>query len=140
MIFKQLLKSNAIGYCQIDSVRVAGVNDVMAIILMAAKCNIPVCPHGGGIALCNLIQHYSIWDQIAVCGHSDTQVCEYIDFLSEAQLHPVKTKDGRYVTPSALGWGLEFNDQFLIDHTFPEGSVWRDRPRHKCGVLYECPV
>lgn len=140
VIFKQLLKSNAIGYCQIDSCRVAGVSDVMAIILMAAKCNIPVCPHGGGIALCNLIQHYSIWDQIAVSGHSDTQLCEYIDFLSEAQLHPVKTKDGRYMIPSASGWGLEFNAQFLIDHTFPTGIVWRDRPKNKCGVFYECAV
>ncbi|MBC8149490.1 MAG: mandelate racemase/muconate lactonizing enzyme domain-containing protein, partial [Verrucomicrobiaceae bacterium] len=102
VIFKQLLKSGAIGFCQIDAVRVAGVNDVMAIILMAAKYGVPVCPHGGGIALCNMIQHFGMWDQIAVSGHSDTQLVEYIDFLQEAAEEPVKMKDGHYLTPRAL--------------------------------------
>ena len=87
---------------------VAKIQDVMAIILMAAKYDVPVCPHGGGIALCNMIQHYGLWDQIAVSGHSDTQLVEYIDFLQEASVHPVKTKEGRYLTPRARGWGLEF--------------------------------
>ena len=137
VIFKQLLKSNAIGYCQIDAVRVAGVNDVMAIILMAAKYGKPVCPHGGGIALCNMIQHYGMWDQIAVSGHSDTQLVEYIDFLQEAVEHPVETRDGHYVTPKAAGWGLEFHDEFLADHTYPTGKVWKDRPQEKCGVHFE---
>jgi len=140
VIFKQLLKAGAIGYCQIDSVRVAGVNDVMAIILMAAKYKVPVCPHGGGIALCSLIQHYGMWDQIAVAGHSDTQLVEYIDFLSESQIHPIATKDGHYVTPTVPGWGLEFDEKFLADHTYPSGSVWKDRPKKKCGVFYECSV
>lgn len=140
VIFKQLLKSGAIGYCQIDSVRVAGVNDVMAIILMAAKFNVPVCPHGGGIALCSLIQHYGMWDQIAVAGHSNTQLVEYIDFLSEAQKYPIATKDGHYTTPRAHGWGLDFNEKFLADHTFPDGAVWKDRPQKKCGIFYECEV
>lgn len=138
VIFKQLLKSGAIGYCQIDSCRVAGVNDVMAIILMAAKYNVPVCPHGGGIALCNLIQHYGMWDQVAVAGHSNTQLVEYIDFLGEAQLYPVKTINGHYATPTQPGWGLEFNQQFLIDHTYPTGKMWKDRPKNKCGIHYEC--
>ncbi len=137
VIFKQLLKSGAIGYCQIDAVRVAGVNDVMAIILMAAKFGVPVCPHGGGIALCNMIQHYGMWDQIAVSGHSDTQLVEYIDFLQEAVVHPVRTKDGHYLTPAAPGWGLEFHADFLADHTYPDGKVWRDRPENRCGVHFE---
>lgn len=137
VIFKQLLKSKAIGYCQIDAVRVAGVNDVMAIILMAAKFGIPVCPHGGGIALCNMIQHYGMWDQIAVSGHSDTQLVEYIDFLQEAVQHPVEVTDGCYVTPSASGWGLEFHPEFIADHRFPDGSVWQDRPSAKKGAAFE---
>ncbi len=137
VIFKQLLKSDAIHYCQIDAVRVAGVNDVMAIILMAAKYNKPVCPHGGGIVLCNMIQHYGMWDQIAVSGHSDTQLVEYIDFLQEAVEHPVEMKNGHYVTPTAPGWGLEFHQEFLEDHTYPDGKVWKDRPAEKCGVLFE---
>jgi len=137
VIFKQLLKSGAIGFCQIDAVRVAGVNDVMAIILMAAKYNIPVCPHGGGIALCNMIQHYGMWDQIAVSGHSDTQLIEYIDFLQESVEHPVEVKDGCYVAPTAAGWGLEFVPEFLEKHQFPDGVAWNTRSPLKKGAAFE---
>ena len=139
VIFKQLLKSGAIGYCQIDAVRVAGVNDVMAIILMAAKYGVPVCPHGGGIALCNMIQHFGMWDQIAVSGHSDTQLVEYIDFLQEAVEEPVRMKDGHYLPPKALGWGLEFHEDFLEDHTYPTGKMWKDRPKSRMGTHFEWP-
>ena len=139
VIFKQLLKSGAIGYCQIDAVRVAGVNDVMAIILMAAKYEVSVCPHGGGIALCNMIQHFGMWDQIAVSGHSDTQLVEYIDFLQEAVEEPVRMKDGHYLTPRASGWGLEFHEEFLVDHTYPSGRMWKDRPKNKSGAHFEWP-
>ncbi|MDC0326279.1 mandelate racemase/muconate lactonizing enzyme domain-containing protein, partial [bacterium] len=137
VIFKQLLKSGAIKYCQIDAVRVAGVNDVMAIILMAAKYNVPVCPHGGGIALCNMIQHYGMWDQIAVAGHSNTQLVEYIDFLQDSVEHPVETKAGHYVTPKALGWGLEFLPEFLEQHRFPDGQVWKNRSPERKGAMFE---
>lgn len=140
VIFKQLLKSGAIGYCQIDAVRVAGVNDVMAIILMAAKYEVPVCPHGGGIALCNMIQQFGMWDQIAVSGHSETQLVEYIDFLQEAVKEPVRMKDGHYLTPRALGWGLEFQDEFLTDHAYPTGKMWRNRPKNRSGVHFEWPA
>ena len=139
VIFKQLLKSGAIKYCQIDAVRVAGVNDVIAIILMAAKFGVPVCPHGGGIALCNMIQQYGMWDQIAVSGHSDTQLVEYIDFLQEAVEHPVATREGCYVTPTAPGWGLEFLPDFIEQHRFPEGHAWKDRPLLKKGASFEVP-
>jgi L-fuconate dehydratase len=137
VIFKQLLKTHAIGYCQIDAVRVAGVNDVMAIVLMAAKYGIPVCPHGGGIALCNMIQHFGLWDQIAVSGHSNTQLVEYIDFLQDSVKHPVATRDGHYVTPRAIGWGLEFHESFIDDHTYPTGKIWKNRPPERCGVRFE---
>lgn len=140
VIFKQLLKSGAIGYCQIDASRVAGVNDVMAIILMAAKFNVPVCPHGGGIALCNMIQHYGMWDQIAVSGHSQTQLVEYIDFLQHAVGEPVATRQGHYVTPRAPGWGLDFITEFVDQHRFPDGPVWTSRPANRKGVLFEVPV
>lgn len=137
VIFKQLLKSGAIKYCQIDAVRVAGVNDVMAIILMAAKFGVPVCPHGGGIALCNMIQHYSVWDQVAVSGHSTTQLIEYIDFLQEAAEHPVTVRDGCYEIPTSLGWGLEFRPEFVERHRFPDGEVWRSRPSSRKGAMFE---
>ncbi|MDB4339116.1 mandelate racemase/muconate lactonizing enzyme domain-containing protein [Rubripirellula sp.] len=137
VIFKQLIKSNAIKFCQIDAVRVAGVNDVMAIILLAAKYEVPVCPHGGGIALCNMIQHYGMWDQIAVAGHSDSQLVEYIDFLQETVDHPVEVREGRYVTPKAHGWGLEFKQDFLRDHAYPDGRIWKSRPVNRKGARFE---
>ena len=137
VIFKQLLKSRAIKYCQIDAVRVAGVNDVMAIILLAAKYNVPVCPHGGGIALCNMIQHYGMWDQIAVAGHSDDQLVEYIDFLQESVIDPVATRDGHYIPPTALGWGLEFVPSFLEHYRFPEGAAWASRTADRKGARFE---
>ncbi|TWT64780.1 enolase C-terminal domain-like protein [Allorhodopirellula solitaria] len=137
VIFKQLLKSGAIQYCQIDAVRVAGVNDVMAIILMAAKFGVPVCPHGGGIALCNMIQHYGMWDQIAVSGQSSTQLIEYIDFLQDELEHPVRVRDGCYEAPTAAGWGLEFRPEFIELHRFPEGNVWSSREPARTGALFE---
>ncbi|MEM8671355.1 MAG: enolase C-terminal domain-like protein [Planctomycetota bacterium] len=137
VIFKQLLKSGAIKFCQIDAVRVAGVNDVMAIILMAAKYDIPICPHGGGIALCNMIQHYGMWDQIAVSGHSDTQLVEYIDFLQESVESPLEVRDGCYVTPTAPGWGLEFRPEFIEQHRFPDGDVWVNRDERRKGAAFE---
>ncbi|MGB0599482.1 MAG: enolase C-terminal domain-like protein [Rubripirellula sp.] len=140
VIFKQLLKSGAIKYCQIDAVRVAGVNDVIAIVLMAAKYDVPVCPHGGGIALCNMIQHYGMWDQIAVAGHSETQLIEYIDFLQTAVQHPVSIKEGSYVAPTAHGWGLEFLPEFVQRHQFPNGEVWKGRDPAKKGSAYEAPI
>ncbi len=137
VIFKQLLKRGAIKFCQIDAVRVAGVNDVLAIILMAAKYNIPVCPHGGGIALCNMIQHYGMWDQIAVSGQGQTQLVEYIDFLQDAVAHPVQVRDGCYVAPTAPGWGLEFHADFVRLHRFPNGEVWKNRPPSNQGTAFE---
>lgn len=137
VIFKQLLKSHAIKYCQIDATRVAGVNDVIAIILMAAKYGVPVCPHGGGIALCNMIQHYGMWDQISVSGHSTTQLIEYIDFLQEDVEHPVKVSDGCYVAPTSPGWGLEFRPGFIEAHRYPDGEIWRSRDSHRKGAAFE---
>tara|TARA_Y100001970_G_C14255213_1_gene874799 strand:+ start:6983 stop:8311 length:1329 start_codon:yes stop_codon:yes gene_type:complete len=128
VIFKQLLQSGAIGYCQIDATRLGGVNDVLAIILLAKKFKIPVCPHGGGIGLCNMILHYSIWDQIKVSSHSDDQLVEYAEFLQEEVfVNPIKVKNGRYITPLSHGWGLEMHEEFLKSHIYPTGKIWRNR-------------
>ena len=128
VIFKQLLTSGALSYCQIDATRLGGVNDVLAVILMAAKYDIPVCPHGGGIGLCNMIPHYALWDQICVAAHSRTQVVEYLNFLQdEVFIAPVQVKHGRYLAPTRPGWGLEMNADFVESHTYPTGSVWIGR-------------
>ena len=137
MIFKQLIKSGAIDFCQIDASRVAGVNDVMAIILLAAKYDVPVCPHGGGIGLCNMIQHYAIWDQAAVSGHSRTQLVEYIDFLQECFVCPIKVRAGHYVMPTEPGWGLSLFPEFIRRHRYPDGEVWLSRPVDRKGSRFE---
>ena len=128
VIFKQLLQSGGIGFCQIDASRLGGVNDVLAVILMAKKFAVPICPHGGGIGLCNMIVHYAIWDQVKVASHSDNQVVEYIEFLQDdVFLNPIQVKNGHYVSPSAFGWGLEMQEEFFNDHTYPTGSIWKNR-------------
>ncbi len=128
VIFKQLIHSGAIGVCQIDASRLGGVNDVLPLILLAKKCNVPVCPHGGGIGLCNMIVHYAIWDQIKVSSHSEGQLVEYIDFLQdEVFKEPIKVSNGHYVTPKSFGWGLEMHQDFFNSHIYPSGSVWKNR-------------
>ncbi|MFK7996174.1 MAG: enolase C-terminal domain-like protein [Granulosicoccus sp.] len=128
VIFKQLLQSHALTHCQIDATRLAGVNDVIAVVLMAAKFHIPVCPHGGGIGLCNMIQHYSVWDQVSVSATSKGRLVEYLDFLqSDVFETPVCVKDGCYVTPSQPGWGLEMKSAFIEHYRFPEGPLWSTR-------------
>ena len=128
VIFKQLLQSGAIGYCQIDASRLGGVNDVLAVILLSKKFNVPVCPHGGGIGLCNMIIHYAIWDQVMVAKNSENQVVEYLEFLQEEVfINPIKVKDGHYVIPKVHGWGLEMHEEFFKSHIYPTGDIWKDR-------------
>jgi len=128
IIFKQMLSSGALQYCQIDATRMGGVNEILAVILMANKFNIPVCPHGGGIGLCNMVLHFSIWDQILVSAKSDNQVIEYLEFLQEdVFINPIKVKDGNYVLPKVPGWGIEMKDNFIQDHLYPHGNIWKDR-------------
>lgn len=128
VIFKQMLANGALTHCQVDATRLAGVNDVLAVILIAAKFNVPVCPHGGGIGLCNMIRHYAIWDQIAVSSSREGRIVEYIDFLQDVFLDPLEVRGGHYVAPQNPGWGLEMDEAFIERHRFPDGEVWRDRP------------
>ncbi len=128
VIFKQLLSSGALTHCQIDATRLGGVNDVIAVILMAAKFNIPVCPHGGGIGLCNMIRHYSLWDQIAVAGTRDNRFCEYYDALQHDVFKvPVEVKDGCYVAPTQPGWGVEVHHAFIEKYRYPLSELWSNR-------------
>jgi L-fuconate dehydratase len=123
-----MLASGGLTHCQVDATRLAGVNDVLAVVLLAAHFGIPVCPHGGGIGLCNMIRHYAIWDQVAVSCTGKGRMVEYIDFLQrDVFVHPVEAIEGRYVTPEDPGWGLEMHDQFIERHRFPDGDVWQNR-------------
>jgi L-fuconate dehydratase len=124
VIFKQLLQAEAIAYCQIDACRLGGVNEVLAVLLMAAKTGVPVCPHAGGVGLCEYVQHLSIFDYIAVSGSLDGRVVEYVDHLHEHFIDPVVVRDGRYQAPLAPGYSIEMKSASLAEYAFPDGPVW----------------
>ena len=106
VIFKQLMQAGAIRFCQVDSCRVGGVNEVLSIILMAARFGVPVCPHAGGVGLCEYVQHLAIFDYIAVGASLENRVCEYVDHLHEHFVDPVKVANGRYLAPLAPGYSI----------------------------------
>jgi L-fuconate dehydratase len=126
IVFKQLLQAGAIAYLQIDSARVGGVNENIAILLLAARFGIPVCPHAGGVGLCELVQHLAMFDYAAVSGTMDNRVIEYVDHLHEHFVDPVIIQDGRYAAPSAPGFSAEMHADSIAAHIFPGGEVWRD--------------
>jgi L-fuconate dehydratase len=126
VVFKQLLQAEAIDVVQIDAARVAGVNENIAILLLAAKFGVPVCPHAGGVGLCELVQHLSMFDYVAVAATLEDRVIEYVDHLHEHFVDPVLIRDGRYVTPTAPGFSAEMTPETLEEHLFPSGSVWSD--------------
>jgi L-fuconate dehydratase len=124
VLFKQLLQANAIGFCQIDSCRLGGVNENLAVILMAAKFGIPVCPHAGGVGLCELVQHLSMWDFLAVSGRMDDRVTEFVDHLHEHFVDPVVIRRGRYLAPSAPGYSSAIKPESRDAYRYPGGPVW----------------
>ncbi|GII31787.1 L-fuconate dehydratase [Planotetraspora mira] len=125
VIFKQLLQAGAISYLQLDAARVAGVNENIAILLLAAKFGVPVCPHAGGVGLCELVQHLSMFDYVAVSGSMDDRVIEYVDHLHEHFVTPVVIENGAYRTPLAPGFSATMHSESIADYSFPDGPVWR---------------
>jgi len=125
IIFKQLLQANAISFCQIDACRLGGVNEVLAVILMAAKFGVPVCPHAGGVGLCEYVQHLSIWDYICVSGSLENRVIEYVDHLHEHFLDPVVIRNARYMPPQKPGYSIEMKPESLAMYEYPHGPAWR---------------
>jgi L-fuconate dehydratase len=124
VIFKQLLQANAIGFCQIDSCRLGGVNENLAVMLMAAKFGVPVCPHAGGVGLCEMVQHLSMFDYIAITGTMENRVTEFVDHLHEHFVNPVVIRRARYMPPAAPGYGTEIKTASRAVHRFPDGGVW----------------
>ena len=124
VLFKQLFQAGAIDFCQIDSCRLGGVNENLAVILMAAKFGVPVCPHAGGVGLCEYVQHLSMFDFIAVSGTTENRVIEYVDHLHEHFVTPVVIRGGRYVAPTAPGYGAEMRELSRVAHRYPDGHVW----------------
>jgi L-fuconate dehydratase len=124
VMFKQLLQADAIRFCQIDAARLGGVNEALAVLLMAAKFGVPVCPHAGGVGLCEYVQHLSIFDYIAVSGSLENRVIEYVDHLHEHFLDPVQLRGGSYVPPAKPGYSIEMKRESLDQYEFPTGLAW----------------
>ena len=125
IIFKQLLQANAISFCQIDACRVGGVNEVLAIILMAAKFGVPVCPHAGGVGLCEYVQHLSMFDYIAVTGTTNGRVIEYVDHLHEHFVEPCVIHRGHYMPPQRPGYSIEMKAETVTQYQYPNGPIWQ---------------
>ncbi|HVS29858.1 MAG TPA: L-fuconate dehydratase [Thermoanaerobaculia bacterium] len=126
VIFKQLLQAKVISFLQVDSCRVGGVNEVLSVLLMAEKFGVPVCPHAGGVGLCEYVQHLSIFDYIAVSGSLENRVCEYVDHLHEHFVDPCIVKNARYLAPTRPGYSITMKDESLDAYEYPAGRVWRD--------------
>jgi len=129
VIFKQLLQARAISFCQIDSCRLGGVNEVVAVYLLAAKFGIPVCPHAGGVGLCEYVQHESIFDYICITGSLEGRMIEYVDHLHEHFVDPCVMRRGRYTVPAAAGTSITIKQESLEDYTYPTGKVWKNLKR-----------
>jgi L-fuconate dehydratase len=125
VIFKQLLQAGAIGVCQVDACRVAGVNEVLSILLMAAKFGVPVCPHAGGVGLCEYVQHLAIFDYLRVGTALSGRMVEYVDHLHEHFTDPVTVVGGRYRLPTAPGYSVQMKPESVAEFSFPAGPAWR---------------
>ena len=126
VMWKQFLQAGAVDFCQIDSCRLGGVNEVIAVLLLAAKFGVPVCPHAGGVGLCEYVQHLAIFDYIAVGGSLDNRTCEYVDHLHEHFVDPVNLVRGRYMPPTAPGYSAQMKQESLAAYEYPAGKIWAD--------------
>ena len=126
VLFKQMFQAEALDFCQIDSCRLGSVNEILTVLLMAAKYRIPVCPHAGGVGLCELVQHLSIIDYLVVSGELDGRVTEYVDHLHEHFVDPCIVKNGAYQLPSQPGYSAEMYATSIAEYSYPSGTYWRN--------------
>jgi L-fuconate dehydratase len=124
VMFKQLFQSDAIRFAQVDACRLGGVNEVLAVLLMAAKFDVAVCPHAGGVGLCEYVQHLALFDYLAVSATMDGRVVEYVDHLHEHFVDPAQVRDGHYVVPHAPGFSITMHPSSIHDFSYPWGPEW----------------
>jgi len=126
VMFKQFITSGAFDFCQIDTCRLGGINEALVVFLLAAKYKIPVCPHGGGVGLCEYVQHLSMFDFLSISGSIENRILEYVDHLHEHFIDPVKVNRGAYHLPEMAGCSIEMKKESLEDFEFPEGKEWKE--------------
>lgn len=125
VMFKQFLQADALQILQLDSARLGGVNEIVGVFLMAEKFGVPVCPHAGGVGLCEFVQHLSIFDYVCVSADLTDRVLEYVDHLHEHFETPVTMRNGHYLPPEAPGYSGTMKAESLADHQWPDGAAWR---------------
>ncbi|XP_015123419.1 mitochondrial enolase superfamily member 1 [Diachasma alloeum] len=126
IIFKQFFQMKAIDFCQIDSARIGGVNEILSVYLMAHKLGIPVCPHAGGVGLCEMVQHLQMWDFISLSGTTDRRIIEYVDQQHDHFVNPTIVKNAHYMAPKTTGYSTELKKQTLVDYEYPNGRKWQE--------------
>jgi L-fuconate dehydratase len=124
VIFKQLLQAGAIDYAQIDACRLGGLNENIVVMLLCAAADIPVCPHAGGVGLCEYVQHLSMIDYVCISGSLDDRTTEFAGHLHEHFIDPPRVRDGRYLVPERAGFSAEMWPDSIASLTYPTGSVW----------------
>ncbi|HDL7341369.1 enolase C-terminal domain-like protein [Yersinia enterocolitica] len=125
VMFKQMFQAGSLDFCQLDPARLGGLNEVLAVLLLAAKFNIPVCPHGGGVGLCQYSQNIVLFDYIAVSASLDKRVLEYVDHLHENFIEPITINRGRYIPPKLPGYSVTMKKESLARFEYPQGEEWR---------------
>lgn len=128
VIFKQLIQAQAIDVVQLDASRVGGINELLAIMLLAAKHDLPVVPHAGGVGLCEIVQHLAMFDSLAISDLRPDRMIEYVDHLHEHSVHPVRIKNGRYLAPRDPGFGAEMKETSIARYRYPDGEYWQANP------------
>lgn len=129
VVFKQLLQARAIAFCQIDSCRLGGPNEILAVLLLAKKFGVPVCPHAGGVGLCEYVAHLVFIDALYVAGTCEGRVAEFVDHLHEHFVDPCVVEHARYQAPTAPGYSITMKPASIEAYRFPDGEVWRARAR-----------
>ena len=137
VVFKQLLQAKAVDLIQIDAARVGGVNENLAILLLAKKFDVRVFPHAGGVGLCELVQHLAMADFVAITGKMEDRAIEYVDHLHEHFVDPVCIRDGRYRAPTTPGFSSEMHRDSLEDYLYPHGKAWQEEQARTGTELQE---
>lgn len=128
IVFKQLLQAEAVDLIQIDAARVGGVNENLAILLLAAKFGVRVFPHAGGVGLCELVQHLAMADFVAISASMEDRAIEFVDHLHEHFVDPVAIRNGRYLAPTLPGFSAEMHVHSVQQYLYPTGPVWSSEP------------
>lgn len=124
VLFKQFLQSGAMDFCQIDSARIGGVNEILSVYLMAKKLNVKVCPHAGGVGLCEMVQHLQMWDYVSLSGTKDGRLIEYVDQQHEQFINPVVVENANYLAPMDPGYSTELKEDAILEFEYPHGEEW----------------